>query len=166
MNHKLNSAPKKAFTLLELIIVIIIVGILATVGLTSYTNQTEYSRTAEAKANISSMRKLAYEYYMKSGTYIGIISSDVGVGTGADQIPNSANSKNYFYYGVSSSYPPTASYVVMYAERCSAGGKVPNLSAIYDLWWKVDSTGVATQYAYRNTTGSAVITSDWSGCCR
>jgi len=166
MNYRLETLSKKAFTLLELIIVIIIIGILATVGLTSYTNQTEYSRTAEAKANISAMRKPAYEYYLKNGTYIGISNSDIGVGSAADQVPNGCITRNYYKYGVSSSFPPTASYVVMYAERCSSGGKSPQFSAIYDLWWKVDSSGVASQYAYLNTTGSTVTSSDWSGCCR
>lgn len=40
---------KKGFTLLELIIVIIIIGILATLGLTQYARMVERGRGAEAR---------------------------------------------------------------------------------------------------------------------
>ena len=154
----------KSFTLVELIIVVIIVGILASLGLTQYSVVVEKSRIAEARTHIATMRQLAYSYYLNGGDLSAITNADVGIGTG--QIPNSAVSTNYFYYGVSSTYPPTANYVVLYAERCSSGGKAPQFSAIYDLWWKVDSSGVCTQYAYKNTNGSTVVSSNWSGCCR
>ncbi|MDD5130223.1 MAG: prepilin-type N-terminal cleavage/methylation domain-containing protein, partial [Candidatus Omnitrophica bacterium] len=40
---------KKGFTLVELIIVVIIVGILASIGLTQYNKVVEKSRAAEAR---------------------------------------------------------------------------------------------------------------------
>jgi prepilin-type N-terminal cleavage/methylation domain-containing protein len=42
---------KKGFTLLELIVVIVIIGVLATLGLTQYASMVERGRSAEAKAN-------------------------------------------------------------------------------------------------------------------
>ena len=111
---------RKAFTLLELIVVIIIVGILATLGLTTYTNQIEYSRTAEAKAGIGAMRKLAYEYYLKNGTVNGIANADVGV--------NATCTSNGYYYFAISDYS-TASMVGLVARRCESGGKPPNASS-------------------------------------
>lgn len=46
---------KKGFTLLELIVVIIIIGILATLGFTQYTKVVEKGRTAEAKSVLGRM---------------------------------------------------------------------------------------------------------------
>ena len=154
----------KSFTLVELIIVVIIVGILASLGLTQYSAVVEKSRIAEARMHIATMRQLAYSYYLNGGDLSAITNADVGVGTG--QIPNSCASTNYYYYGVSSTYPPTTNYVVLYAVRCSSGGKAPQFSAAYNLWWKLDSSGTFNQYAYMNTSGVTVVSSNWSGCCR
>ena len=114
------------FTLLELIIVIIIVGILATVGLTTYTNQVEYSRAAEAKAKIGVMRKLAYEYYLKNGTTTGMSATDAGVTTTC--------SSDGFYYieWWTSACGGSCRYLV--AGRCTSGGKSPNASRAYRMW--------------------------------
>jgi len=49
---------KKGFTLLELIIVIIIVGILATLGFVQYASVIERGRFAEARANLGTLRQL------------------------------------------------------------------------------------------------------------
>ena len=70
---------KRGFTLIEIIIVIIIVGILAAAGITQYSLMVEKSRLAEAKIRIGAMRQLAHEYYMNNGTVMGIAYSDVGV---------------------------------------------------------------------------------------
>lgn len=113
----------KAFTLLELIIVIIIIGILATVGFTTYTNQVESSRAAEARASIGSMRNLAYEYYLKNGSMDDIEDSDVGV-------DNACHTTSYFRYQLGN----TASNCVnLRADRCTAGGKSPNRSTSYSF---------------------------------
>ena len=108
------------FTLLELIIVIIIIGILATLGLTTYTNQIEYSRAAEAKANLGVMRKLAYEYYLKNGSFSYITASNIGGWA-------SCTSTSYFSYYAGAA----AQYVELAASRCTSGGKSPNASRSY-----------------------------------
>ncbi|MHB8158241.1 MAG: prepilin-type N-terminal cleavage/methylation domain-containing protein [Desulfocucumaceae bacterium] len=48
----------RSFTLIELIVVIIIVGILAAVGISQYSLTVEKARTAEAKVRIGAMRQL------------------------------------------------------------------------------------------------------------
>jgi prepilin-type N-terminal cleavage/methylation domain-containing protein len=110
---------EKGFTLLELIIIIIIVGILATLGFTTYTNQIEYSRTAEARAKISFMRKLAYEYYLKNGSIDSMTSSDLGMNT-------ACQSTDYFSYWYTTGY----GYQIG-ARRCTSGGKSPNSARVY-----------------------------------
>ncbi|MDD5156229.1 MAG: prepilin-type N-terminal cleavage/methylation domain-containing protein, partial [Candidatus Omnitrophica bacterium] len=71
---------KKAFTLLELIVVIVILGILATLGYTQYSKLMERQRQSEAMVIFDKMRKNAINYYLENNTFIGITSADLGVG--------------------------------------------------------------------------------------
>ncbi len=120
MNHSPATifSKKKGFTLLELIIVIIIVAILATVGLTTYTNQIEASRLAEAKGSIGAMRKLAIEYYLKNGTLVDVNTV----------ISTSCTSDHYFRYAA---WSQAVSSCTLVAVRCTASGKAPDAAEAY-----------------------------------
>ena len=59
----------KGFTLLELIVVIIIIGILATLGFMQYQAVTEKSRTAEAIRVLGDLRTLEQAYYVENNKY-------------------------------------------------------------------------------------------------
>jgi len=138
----------KAFTLLELIIVIIIVGILAVLGLTQYTNQLESMRAGEAKNNLGAMRKLAYEYYLKNGTLATFTDTDAGIGTGG--LPVSCSSGYYFRYYTG---PAGPTYVELKATRCSSGGKTPQ-HTVYILDALVRPASGVTDYYCWPTGGS------------
>ena len=120
------SEKEHGFTLIELIVVIIIVGILAAVGLTQYSKTVEKGRGAEAKTTIGTLRKLAYEYYLQNGTFTGLVDSDVNIGTSPDQVPGSnasaCRSTHYFYYHT---YVSAFNFLWIYADRCGSGGKTP-----------------------------------------
>ena len=107
---------KKGFTLLELIVVIIIIGILATLGFTQYTMVIEKGRTAEAKALLGELRTAEVAYNMENGTYGAISSIPVGA-------PTACTATHYF------SYTAAANQSLATATRCSASGKAPNASA-------------------------------------
>ncbi len=117
---------KKGFTLLELIVVIIIVGLLATLGLTQYTKILEKGRIAEAKANVTQLRKLANMYYLQNGTLLTVANADLGVGTSAGMLPQNCNTSYYFRYGFDWPYE---GQVNVWGYRCTTGGKSPNWSA-------------------------------------
>ncbi|MDD4894526.1 MAG: prepilin-type N-terminal cleavage/methylation domain-containing protein [Candidatus Omnitrophica bacterium] len=141
-----NLKKKNGFTLLELIIVIIIVGILATLGLNQYTNIVESGRGAEAKTSFGLVRKLHQQYYLTNTTRTGETASDVGIGSASDQLPTSCTSSYYFRYSYfqSSMGDPV---IGVYAYRCTSGGKSPaasvpytwgyryNPSTNYEDWW-------------------------------
>lgn len=60
---------KGGFTLLELIIVVIVIGILASLGLPRYIRLTEKGRTTEAKNLLSSIRDAQIRYATQWGAY-------------------------------------------------------------------------------------------------
>jgi prepilin-type N-terminal cleavage/methylation domain-containing protein len=60
---------RKAFTLLELLIVIIIVGVLASLALPRFSKMVELARTAEAKLQMRAIRDALERYYLMKGSY-------------------------------------------------------------------------------------------------
>ncbi len=141
---------KKGFTLLELIVVIIVLGILATLALTQYAKTIERSRGAEARAIVGGLRKLAASVYMTVGTTTGFTDLAVlGIGTSNDQVPSSCRLSHYFTYGAVQAAPSSVTFV---ATRCTAGGKTPNyvsantLFLVSDLNTGIDNWTSAGQY--------------------
>ena len=64
----------KAFTLMELIIVVIVIGILASIGIPQYFRVSERGRAAEAVAILGSLRSAQLRYASQFGTTTGTLS--------------------------------------------------------------------------------------------
>jgi prepilin-type N-terminal cleavage/methylation domain-containing protein len=112
----------KAFTLLELIVVIMIIGVLATLGFTQYGRMVEKTRGAELRMIIGDMRKLAASYYLQNGSLIGITDANVNIGTAADQFPSACRSSHYFRYDL---FVGGTQDCQLLGYRCTSGGKSP-----------------------------------------
>lgn len=118
----------QSFTLIELIIIIIIVGILAAVGISQYSKTVEKGRGAEARMILGQIRTLAYQYRLENGSITGLQDSDVNIGFSSNQIPRCCTSSFYFNYHVTSANDPV---IKVGAWRCPGGGpcwegKAPN----------------------------------------
>ena len=117
---------RKGFTLLELIIVIIIVGILATLGFTQYSAVIEKSRGAEARQTIGLVRsQIAAKTFesFAAGTGGTLSAASLGIiGTGGG-IPLACVATNYFSYTVDGSCSTVLCTIT--ATRCTSGGKNP-----------------------------------------
>jgi prepilin-type N-terminal cleavage/methylation domain-containing protein len=118
----------RGFTLLELMVVIIIIGILATLGFTQYAMVIEKGRTAEAKMALGMIRKAEVAYNIENGTYAALANIFVSA-------PSSCVSTHYF------SYSATAGSNTGTATRCTSAGKTPtgpaySITITYDtgLW--------------------------------
>jgi len=106
---------RKGFTLLELVVVVIILGILATLGFTQYTKMVERGRTAEAKMILGQIRTAQTAYTQQYGGYTTDIAS---LAVEAPTVCTAAT--HYFTYAVSAT--------IGTATRCTVG-KTPTGSA-------------------------------------
>lgn len=117
---------KRGFTLLELVVVIIIIAILASLGFTQYTKILEMGRGTEAMMILSQIRTFAHVYRLENATIDGIQDSGVGIGTAPDQIPKNCLPSHYFAYWLNTG--SIADPVIgVYVQRCSTGGKPPQV---------------------------------------
>ncbi len=60
---------RKGFTLLEVLIVVIIIGVLAAIALPQYTNTIEKAKSAEATSTIGALRSSMERYWYDQGSF-------------------------------------------------------------------------------------------------
>jgi len=111
---------KKGFTLLELIVVTIIMGILATLGFISYLKTIERARGIEAKMVLGNLRGAEEAYYLEHEAYASNII-DLAVNA-----PAACSTTHFFSYRAEG---VTQGDGIGIALRCTTSGKNPNADA-------------------------------------
>lgn len=132
----MNNKKYAGFTLIELMIVVVIVAILASIALPGYQNYVRRSKLAEAPALLSDFRIKLEQYYQDNRNY--------GVANGACGIADSTG--NYFSMacsvgGTNQSYTVTASNI---AEK--------GLGSAADYVYTINQNNDRQTTKYRGTT--------------
>lgn len=107
---------KNAFSLTELLIVVVVIAILASVGFPEYLKVIEKGRSAEARTILGNIRSAEAAYYLEYNQYTNNPTAL------QFSLPSSCAATHYFSYGISvagTSFTATA-------NRCTSGGKFPN----------------------------------------
>jgi MSHA pilin protein MshA len=145
---------QKGFTLIELVIVIVILGILAAVAIPKYVNLQKEARSAVVNGmtgGLKSARLVAKAKYMAVGDMaLNTVDMD---GTAVTVIPG-AGVPTADQTGIVSALTDTAGFVV------TPAGVSPNSTVTF---WPTNSVGNATcGTVYSGPTGT--VTSDTTGC--
>ena len=108
----------RAFTLTEMVIVVVLVGILASMALPRYIRVVEKGRTAEARHVLGLIRDAEIAYYLEFDAYVN------SLGPLGMLLPNtSACNANYYFYYTIAGAPGTFRVT---ATRCTgSAGKRP-----------------------------------------
>lgn len=87
----LLSIRAKGFTLIELMIAVVIIGILSAIVIPSYQDSVMKSRRAEGKAALTDLANRMERYYVDTGAY------PTGLGTGANQLNVTTTTEKGWY---------------------------------------------------------------------
>lgn len=105
---------KRGFTILEMVVVMIIIGILATIAIGQYLSFIEKSRTSEAKSILMELRTAYNNYNLEHASpATSLTQLDLN-----EEVPSSCDRSHYYSYHIQ------APDVV--ARRCTSGGKKPD----------------------------------------
>lgn len=143
----------KGFTLVELLIVIVIIGILATIGIASFSSSQMKSRDTQRKANLKQIANALEIYYNDKGQYpAGNAGQMMGCGAGAILACS---------WGSSTTFSNTTTGTVYMA-------RLPTDPSSNSYYYRpiADPTGLNTKYQLyariENTQDKNIITTDVS----
>ncbi|MDP8259590.1 MAG: prepilin-type N-terminal cleavage/methylation domain-containing protein [Candidatus Gygaella obscura] len=128
-----RKSPLKAFTLLELIIVVIVVSIIAAAGIAQYPKTIEKAREAEARSILGAMRNATIAYFIEHGKYPTAIT-DLPIDVPSD----CAQSSHWFLYILTNH---GGANVILTGDRCNSGGKYPPLDSRNDYYVRMTLDG-------------------------
>lgn len=125
---------RKGFTLIEIMMVVVIIGVMVTIALPQYVKIVEKGRSSEARVMLGQIRSLQNLYFLEHDAY-SLTFADLQL-----NVPLACNPNYYFFYCLS--VDNNAGTFIANATRCGmgAGGKSPGSPMAYVLNMTQDGT--------------------------
>jgi type IV pilus assembly protein PilE len=146
MSTSLHPQPRlkaKGFTLIEVMIVVAIIGILASVAYPSYTDYVRRGQVTEAFTQLSTLRARMEQYYLDNRNY------GTSTGCASDGSASSWNgfaATEYFTYECTTATPFQTFTLVAKGAKGAATGN----------WYAIDQEGNRTTTKFKGATVSAL----------
>lgn len=148
MNKSTNTKKARGFTIVELLVVIVVIGILTAISIVSYSGVTTKARNSAAAAQADAVKTAAETYYATNGTGYPFQRSDFTSGGSASEGVSSKFTANAF---TNTAYSATsANYDKVLYTPCSSTVATPPTDA---------SSTTGAKIGYYNYTGGAITTS-------
>jgi prepilin-type N-terminal cleavage/methylation domain-containing protein len=117
-----TSRSNKGFTLMELLIVVVIVGMLATIAIVQYNHVFEKARADEAKQGLWEVRVALGQYRMD---HRDPLADFTALNLTDSEFPTNCRPERYFKYSANDTHA--------IATRCTSGGKPPQGNTAYTI---------------------------------
>lgn len=142
---------EKGFTLIELMMVVVILGILATLALGAFRSYQAKSKQAEAKINLGAIGDMAEAYRAEHDTYVASFAN-------LGWQPNFTTRYRYWYNGASAVNTPTSPEAgVDYTDQGSAASQNSFTAAAVG---NIDSDLTADQWTFNDLRDLSNIQND------
>ncbi|MEI6054347.1 MAG: prepilin-type N-terminal cleavage/methylation domain-containing protein [Candidatus Saccharibacteria bacterium] len=123
MIKSINKIKSKGFTIVELLVVIVVIGILAAITIVSYTGITTKAKASKALANANSVIDAATAYNAEKGSFPAISGNTLAVGT-YSSLPANGNLIVSATAPTDSTGETTIGYVVCVVATVNTGAKI------------------------------------------
>ena len=148
-------ARRAGFTVLELMIVVMIIGVLATVALPIFANYQLKAKSAEGKTNIGAIRLVEEAYYSEFDTYLAVAPEPTTV-PGKQSTNFDAAGTTYGALG----FDPEGQVFFSYGVAVSGDGMGYTVDAGADI----DADGLVQFWGYAKPDVGAALVDGAVGC--
>lgn len=145
LNNIKKMQSERGFTIVELLIVIVVIGILAAIVIVAYQGVTNKANSSSAKGNAESVQKVAETYNTDNGNY-PTLAQLKGTWTGqTTRLPSGVNVSSTLPTGSTSD--DKSGKNILYKEKSTTGGCI--------VYWDVSANAVGKVFVGDATAISA-----------